>query len=112
MFIVQLYLFKEINHVNMFFFFLLMHCSLHWLVFILFYAYFLQWSKCNRIETWTGPLAHLSLSDVVLLDKDQGSQSGIGSLLLLFPGCERKLEELNRDWKTSINQSEHRENPR
>ena len=43
---------------------------------------------------WTGPLACLSPSSVVVVDKDQGSQSGIGSLLLLFPKCERKLEEL------------------
>ena len=40
---------------------------------------------------WTGPLACLSLSSVVVLDKDQGSRSGIGSLLLLLPRCERKL---------------------
>ena len=41
--------------------------------------------KYNGIEMWTGPLACLSLSSVVVLDKDQGSQFGIGSLLFLFP---------------------------
>ena len=49
---------------------------------------------CNGIDMWTGPLAYLSLSSVDVLDKDQGSQSGIGSLLLLFTGFERKLKEL------------------
>ena len=45
---------------------------------------FLDWHKCNGIEMWTGPLASLSLSSVVVLDKDQDSRSGIGSLLFLF----------------------------
>ena len=34
---------------------------------------------------WTGPLACLSLSSVVVVDKDPDSRSGIGSLLLLLP---------------------------
>ena len=49
---------------------------------------------CKEIEMWTGPLACQSLSTVILVDKDHDSRSGIGSLLLLFPGCEWKLEEL------------------
>ena len=35
-----------------------------------------------------GPLACLSMSSVVVLDKDQDSRPGIGSLLLLFLECE------------------------
>ena len=49
---------------------------------------------CNGIEMWT---ARLSLSSVVVVDKDQDYQSGIGSLLLLFPGCKWKVKELNLD---------------
>ena len=49
---------------------------------------------CNGIEMWTGPLACLSLSSVDVVDKDQDSQSGIGSLLFLLPRCKSKLEEL------------------
>ena len=45
-------------------------------------------NQCNGIEMWIGPLPCLSLSSVIVVDKDQDSQSGIGSLLLLFPGCE------------------------
>ena len=37
---------------------------------------------CNIIVMWTGPQACLSLSSVVVLDKDQDSRSGIG-----FPKC-------------------------
>ena len=43
---------------------------------------------------WRGPLVCLGQSSVVELDKDQDSQSGIGSLLFLFSGFERKLKEL------------------
>ena len=42
----------------------------------------------------TGPLACLSLSSVDKVDKAQDSQSGIGSLLLLFPRCKWKLKDL------------------
>ena len=46
---------------------------------------FLGWHKCDRIKMWTGPLACPSLSSLVVLEKDQNSWSGIGSLLFLFP---------------------------
>ena len=45
-------------------------------------------NKCNGIGVQTGPLACLSLSSVDVVDKDQDSRSGIGSLLLLFSGSK------------------------
>ena len=45
-------------------------------------------NKCNGIGVRTGPLACLSLSSVDVVDKDQDSRSGIGSLLLLFSGSK------------------------
>ena len=49
---------------------------------------FLLASQCNRIEMLTGPLACLCLSSFDLVDKNQDSQSGTWSLMLLFPGCK------------------------
>ena len=43
---------------------------------------------------WTGPLACLGLSSIDVLDKDQDSWSGIGSLLFLFPRMWKKTRRV------------------
>ena len=43
---------------------------------------------------WTGPLAHLSLSSVDVVDKDQDFLSGIGVSTALVPRMKMKTQKV------------------
>ena len=59
-------------------------------------AWYEVWMQQNwdADRTTSVPTSVLRLFSVDVVDKDQDSQSGIGSLLFLLPRCKSKLEEL------------------